>query len=1756
MKHALRPRLLPLLIAGLCLPAPALSQLDALELRLSRQFETPLRWLDVGADDLVGGPGADAADGRLELAPGQSLMLRLPAGEALRVHRAGQPLALDALRFSVSDGSGLFVEQAPRRGIDGHDLLLDTDGDGAHLVRLTRPLDARDTLHAGLYIGRHQPLADIAPYRDELALPGETLELRSGRFGDALPAWRVAPDEALAVSLSGPARLMLVGRIEYSPERTDTRQPWRLTVSADGREIANWSLDTAAEQRRPLFLDDAPLVASREHRFTFTLSEAADELRIDSDQPALLRLLRQDPDDYLLPAFNAPRPNAAEVLEDGLALRMTRLWSRPLAEVDRILDDPHADPADVVRAAQRLARDNRRREGGLRGAVAIERLAEQRRDAPQLRREAASAFGQHSFYRDLLPERFAPGTAPRLAWMLRPRPALRPRTAGGRAVSAGQQGELIGAMASARFVPLAAGHTLEYPLEERFSPSWLELAAHAPTGQPARLWLQFDDEPPRAISLDAGLPAAQDFRSTVGEAALALLRHRHGPGAGTTLDAAFARHGEPAPLIRAGIARIALPQAVQRVRIWGDDDGARPWVALRVRASRPFRWTEQAWRQAARALGMAPLQASLGKAFSARGAASEAPLLREMDSHWQALVRAVRSAAGRFEAPVVAPVGKPAPATADQLRAARAAADRGDWVGTLQALAGRVGADALSLRVPALERLGEDWLAELQLRQALLHGDPRSADLALSALDARYRRARDHGALRGLHASAWLGNASAARTALLARALLDDGEPALALSLALTLPEPDRPLAVVLEASLRAQWWQSFDEALASLDGHRQELWRGHGAIARGDEAAATAAWQQTGDEGARWLAQLRTARALSERLTAPGADRAALQAEVAQWLAWHPGPQRWRSDERLFAAAAGAAALYSIDRDLHFRAMRATADQPAVLRVAGPARLRITARPLHPGSDGGPLDGWLQLRSGGRSWREPILANWPGAGLRVSGDAQARVGRAVRREITLGPGWHEVEVDGGALTLVLNAEIERPALALPLLVAPSWSTAGLTATPPALAERPAWAGDCAGCLWITDRDADGKPRTSALQLDRGLLHDNRQRLDDEAFARLQAERPGLLPTPADSPRERLLALLWRAEQRSREDPGLLAEAEALVLRHPEMDGVAAVMRRLREGSAWQRFDNIAASAGLRAVETGPLAESPALRAREALLAPLQPGQRRLSGEGRLVFFLDRPRAGSTRITLQGETVPGLPSPPLQAYVQLDGGHVRPFELPPGSRRTIALRVPAGRHALRVWMARPAPGQSLRIDLKGAAAHALEAADERLFHVALADEPLRASVPGPAWLRVDEWRDGALRSRYRHVAGDWEEIELRPTAGQRQALFRLHTREYVPAERRPPTPPVQARPRPVPAPPVLADAEPSAVVELRDGLPLGGQGKGTWSIGVERVRSLESEDNSGDPVARYDEARASYRLHDDRRGRFLRGELMARRHPAGNPSGGVAADWLQQRGELPFETRFAGSAFVQQPRLVGIDGQRDGGLAWSLSGRAELALPRRIDGKTRHRPRLALFARRQSLSGDQRLDPPSGLVLAPGTELIAPGGVERDVYTRYREQHPYGLSLGDTLRHRPWLDSETWLTASASSNPNFNPLQPDHVSVGAGWRQLAGALLGEVSLRGTHYFEDNHRDRASDTGELTMELRWEHWTSHLYRHELGLRYQQRLDDGLWGLGLFWQLHLGNGRGYDDFRASETPFRALRERRLPRAANHFIEAVEP
>ena len=607
---------------------------------------------------------------------------------------------------------------------------------------------------------------------------------------------------------------------------------------------------------------------------------------------------------------------------------------------------------------------------------------------------------------------------------------------------------------------------------------------------------------------------------------------------------------------------------------------------------------------------------------------------------------------------------------------------------------------------------------------------------------------------------------------------------------------------------------------------------------------------------------------------------------------------------------------------------------------------------------------------------------------------------------------------------------------------------------------------------------------------------------------------------------------------------------QALFSKHSGLPGIQGPYQRLVRSLDWRKIVAIADSAGSRYVDvSGWQPENSDLKVRKALLGSFGEDEWLLVGDNRIEIALENLKPTVLRLELTLQTLQFAYSTALTVSCQVDGGDPWQVPLSPESPSTL-LEAPVaeGNHTVRLRVERPLMNHFVRVRIKelrdaqilpsssGDAENLWKA--RRLYHIATQERPLIASVEGPAWVRIDELREGRTISRYEAVPEGWQELVLTPEPGQTEALFRLFEKVEVPEA----SPLVAYRPPEsilsVPPPALGLSPDPSGEnIAIEDLFSLGGQEDGTFSVrlSLERQKAFEEDFEAGTTFDNFLELRGTHRYFHERLPAYFETSLLVRGHDDAGPSLGFEEDLHFRPRWLPLNFRLTGTAYCQWP-----DGgtvMPEGPLEWALALRGSLSRRYPLGLHAYHEPSVALLGRILSLEkGEHHYD----------------AVLDQDVFTLYKADHPSSLTLSETIGYKPWLDVEWWGRASLTSNEELNPIEPDHLSGWLGWKQFHRPLELDAGYRVARFFGDADRDRPFTRHGPFLELLCEIWCSPRSRLELGLSYRhdfpENEDTGF--VCLTW--HFSNGRNYRDFWPGDVDFLDLRE---PRDWNDSIREVQ-
>jgi hypothetical protein len=1245
-----------------------------------------------------------------------------------------------------------------------------------------------------------------------------------------------------------------------------------------------------------------------------------------------------------------------------------------------------------------------------------------------------------------------------------------------------------------------------------------------------------------------------------------------------TLGGPFSAHHPPAQFLRTAHTSLPLPADVQHVKVWQTDNRTEVVaVALQYRVSKPFRLSERDYLDALQHLGSPSARNALlleqlialehaPPTFDTHIDTQRAAI--EVVNQWQPLMQLLRARYQRFVRALTPPSPQPSePPRPDveQLRTqAKDAETTGDWLNALEAWApiantshGAHRREAHMGQVKALEHLGRSAIADRLLRGMMLFDTDVLLRLqAFNRLLATYRQTENTEALGTLFAVAAIRQHHPDALQMLITQLVADGHEQYALQLGLALPASQRPLTPLLQSAWHLGWWQAFDDLLQQLGTpEERHYWLGYRAVHQADYDTAQHHFLQAGKQGQALAEAIAQAQRIHAELRSQEVEKQ--EAAVLHWEAWqasHPGPQTWTREPQLVVDYAGAMRLYYPALDLDSQWYRSDTDRPVQLSFLGPLRLRLNARPLHPNAAASmfaaPLDGWIKIDRDAQPHWIPMMSNHPTRDLTGLDNTQWQPGQLITEELDFGPGLHTVTITGQTIPLLIQTEVQRPALPLGILppLTPLTLHAMLHLQPDPLSANMHHGQNCTACLYLTD-----VPQSSRLALVPVQHHTSSEpnQYLPEALINLQNRlrvrrpsaydvQPSRMQEDKFSLRQHMTQLLWQAEHQPERYEEALSTAQSLLEAHPDPQ-LFSLFAHMARRSQWQLMATVQQSAGVHYIEHhGWHPESPLLRANKALLRPVGPNEHIVTGQRRLLLALNNLKTAEFDVLLEANELPYAPRMPMTAVYQIDEQPPGQIQLIPGERgRTVHLVIPEGHHALRIYIQEPVVNQFLRLSIieqRQPSAQPLQHTFERAYHVATHAEPVEVLVAGPSWLRIDRWHTAGARTHYQTVAPGWQTLKFYPEPGQREALLRLYQR--IPA---PETEPLQSRP-PLYEPEVvstplvhLTPRTRGALVELHDVYPLSGQEDGTWTFGTQLVsRHNTQEDVSLSEAERFVALNFTHRYFDAFRELYFETEATGRGRTDGGPTLGLQHLLAYRPARRNFALRVSGAGFVQLP-TQGTD------LAGSAIVRLSASHGFALGSEAAHLPTISLFARLLSLDKSQA--------------RTSQGRIDLDVFSTYKADHRMGLSLADTFTYQPWLDTIWSGELNVVTNEDFNPLQPDHLTLQLEWKQLLGPLQLHSAYRFGYFLADEDRSQAIDRHTLILEVYWEHWRPSRQRFEVQLQMRYDVQSADLGVLLDFSWHTGAGRAYRDFRPGVMNFRRLRQYRIPKGQTNRLKYAE-
>jgi|GEM_PF-5325416 len=151
-------------------------------------------------------------------------------------------------------------------------------------------------------------------------------------------------------------------------------------------------------------------------------------------------------------------------------------------------------------------------------------------------------------------------------------------------------------------------------------------------------------------------------------------------------------------------------------------------------------------------------------------------------------------------------------------------------------------------------------------------------------------------------------------------------------------------------------------------------------------------------------------------------------------------------------------------------------------------------------------------------------------------------------------------------------------------------------------------------------------------------------------------------------------------------------------------------------------------------------------------------------------------------------------------------------------------------------------------------------------------------------------------------------------------------------------------------------------------------------------------------------------------------------------------------------------------------------------------------------------------------------------------GLNRDIFTEYKDEHRYGYLLADTMKYRAFLDTFFIFRSKLSSNIN---LKIDKFENSIEVVQLFRELDFSLKYTNKLFFKDEDREESYDKNYIDLTLLFDSLYFGVNRFNIGLNLKYDIDDSETLGSIFLNLDFSKGRVYRDYIPYEIDFLDLK-----------------
>ncbi len=1767
------------------------SEVDAFQLELENAYQHPVIW-----DNIIDKP--DCFLGYkpqikyhknkyvVRMTPGQSIRFKMPGRAALRILPIDNYDPEFYLDVSYSNGSGIYTQCFPVLHGDNGARFYKPDLNYPGIMRIQHNGVYNHPLELAVFISAVERLRNPAPYSQPALPDAEPIQIRRDDRFDSEEFYRLEPDIPLHFSLDQLLRISIETYLPYQEDMIEPSQPYRLSVQNNNNVIATMDFDTNTDTRYSYLVNDQIRVLGQLRKGFLTIPSGMDAIELNANRALFVRVSGITEKDYLFPNLNQPILAAEKVFS---------LLSNPPQQTNQLdfygtitgLLNKAIEPAmlpGLQSASRGVLHDNSRRDSGLSSAALYRKAASHLPFADELLDQAISIESRNTFYRELSPDNSHQSIHFSHAYYIPKRLKNWDSLPYGGSLYEPQLQQWIKRLHLGRFIELKKndGEPFEYAIPSLPVPSQLRVAvlSHENNLAKHRLLIQLDDVPPQRLDLIAEVSLSDDdFEiSPIGES-LAILNRMNPNYRGASLSGGFSRFDPPAQLSEVHYTEIPLPANTQTVKLWRDDEiQDNLHVSLAYRASKPFQLPEGEYLHHMDQLSpdffTKLTEIDIYKTSLELSCNTEDE--QQIYNHWLPFLRYLSKSAitlsASVEPPIRSKVNKNDEYTALQATQLYDLALEHEkteqWITALSywnsLLHGTESSseshrqEALLGRARILEHLGEFFLAKQQYRGIWSYeNDPQFRKKAFQKLLDLRRGENDWNGVVQLYAAALYDDPSCENYTELAKALLQDDKPEFAFLAAHAAAMMGDASETLLETALKIQWFRIFDRVAQTIASpKRKAYWSGRKALALGQMTETKRLLLQSDNQGSMLADDIEEQERIAAGLSSQEVDQR-LQS-IQQWQKdWNSSPanKEWRSADTLINTSAGAGRLYNIDRDLFIHGYFANSDQPVIYEAQGPITLQLEIRPLYLSQPDTPLNDWIMIKTGDQIQRIPITNNMPNNAMRLISSEEQLVGNYVDAVIEIEQGRHRIEINALHSELFVRAAYRAPRHPLGILppITPQTIEAAISGK---YVPSPLDATDSMN-FTISLIPASATDSISLLNIYSPLTYSSQ--LNIQAFSSKKLENFLILHEKSSNKDidpsivlrnfveekkdaiQRMTDLLWIAEQFPQYKFHAQMLGEKLYWENKHIPNMQSLYTRLTSNLSWERITSVEHNAGSHFEETsGWMPESPTLQVRKNLIQPLLKDEEVIFGDKSLGLYMLNHNPTDIQIDFSLQVPDYLPVLPMNIAYQIDDGQENTIELnqeSPSAR--IQVTIPTGEHAFRCWTLNPVVNQYVVVkktyvnhpgEEQTISPDSLVPTNQRFYHVATATEPIELNIQGPTWLRIDELQGTTTILKYRYVEEGLQKVYIKPESDREEGFYRIFNR--TPNEIKPEASPnlIEKEAIPVSETLVQLDEYPEELLEKQwlSG-PVEERYNGTWSLTTEgrRRRIIEEDFERNADFDDYIETNVAYRYYHEPWNTFFQNEVLTRYRSPGGPTLGLIEEIRYAPDWTPWTFNYGGELYVQDIDDTSNSSRED--LEMSAVLRMGVSRSIELSPTLRHTPRLSFFSRHLSLN-------PSS---AFGLQQL-----DQDIYTPYKQQHQNGFRISDTLRYRPWQDSEWWTIGGLATNELFKSQQPDHLYFKTGWKQRLRNTEISTTFHLNHFLNDDDRKSTTTRKAISLDLLHDFWMGKRKRIELGGSVRYDIDNKDATANIFLTWHFGSARAYRDFKPGELDFMDLRERCMP------------